>query len=126
LKQEYHGRKAAEPGFTEAESEYLSEQTLGRVATSSQAGQPHVVPVVYEFDGRYIYFGGWNLAGSLKYKNITQNSKIAFVVDDLASIRPWAPRGIELRGTAEVLSENGAKCIKITAHSTRSWGLGRD
>ena len=31
--------------FTPAELAYLSEQRLGRLATTNQGGQPHVVPV---------------------------------------------------------------------------------
>lgn len=125
MEQDYRGCDAV-PAFTEAELEYLCRQRLGRLATSSPDGQPHIVPVVYEFDGRYIYFGGWNLARSLKYRNISKNSRVAFVVDDMASVRPWVLRGIELRGTAEVLCENNARCIRITVRSKRSWGLERD
>ena len=47
--------------FSERESKYLKEQRLGRIATVSPDIQPHVVPVAFEFDGSYFYFGGWNL-----------------------------------------------------------------
>ena len=69
--------------FGEKELTFLKEQRLGRIATVSSFMQPHVVPVAFEFDGKYIYFGGWNLKNSLKFKNILQNNKVAFVVDDL-------------------------------------------
>jgi len=69
--------------FSEKESTFLKEQRLGRIATVSSNMQPHVVPVAFEFDGSYLYFGGWNLKNSLKFKNILQNNKVAFVVDDL-------------------------------------------
>ena len=109
--------------FSESESEYLSEQRLGRLATSSRSGRPHVVPVTYEFDGRYIYFGGWNLERSLKFRTILENPSVAFVVDDLVSVEPWRPRGIEIKGRAETLVEDGRPYVKITTFSKRSWGL---
>src|SRR5437870_10950798 len=42
-----------------------------------------------------------------KWRDVHSNAKVAFVVDDLASVQPWAPRGIEIRGTAEVLHSGG-------------------
>lgn len=86
--------------FTEKEAEYLVEQRLGRIATASPDLEPHVVPVGFEFDGSYIYFGGWSLGRTLKFRNIMRNNKVAFVVDDLVSMRPWRVRGIEIRGIA--------------------------
>ncbi len=71
--------------FSEKESKYLKEQRLGRIATVSPDIQPHVVPVAFEFDGSHFYVGGWNLEKSLKFRNIRQNNKVAFVVDDLVS-----------------------------------------
>jgi pyridoxamine 5'-phosphate oxidase family protein len=50
--------------FSEGESKYLKEQRLGRIATVSPDIQPHVLPVVFEFDGKHFYFGGWNLEGT--------------------------------------------------------------
>src|SRR2546422_9125738 len=84
--------------FSEKEAEYLAEQTLGRIATASPRLEPHVVPVAFEFDGSYIYFGGWNLERSLKFRNIMSNNKVAFVVDDLVSTRPWRGKGIAVQG----------------------------
>ena len=86
--------------FTEAEAEFLAENFLGRVATVSPAGQPHVVPVTYRFDGHAMIFGGWNLAKSLKFKNLVANNKVAFVVDELVSTKPWRVRGVEVKGEA--------------------------
>src|SRR5919107_3408356 len=107
--------------FSKEETEFLKEQRLGRIATSSISMQPHVVPVAFEFDGTYIYFGGWNLKNSLKFKNILKNNKVAFVVDDLISITPWKPRGIEVRGMAEIL--RGNDYIKIVPFKKLSWGF---
>ena len=111
--------------FSEAEAQYLAENFIGRVATVSTAGQPHVVPVGYEFDGAGITFAGRNLTKSLKFRNMMANHKVAFVVDDVVSTRPWKVRGVEIRGTAAaVQSEQGLTMIRITPLNIRSWGLG--
>ncbi len=90
----------------------------------SRFGQPHVVPVAYTFDGTSIFFGGWNLTRSLKYRNLLGNNKVAFVVDDIVSTNPWRVRGVELRGTAEpVRGEGGAALVKVVPSAVRSWGL---
>ncbi len=111
--------------FSELEAEYLVENLIGRFATSSELGQPHVVPVAYRFDGESITFGGWNLVKSLKFRNLMANDKIAFVVDDLVSTKPWRVRGVEIRGRAEpVKTPDGVTIIKIIPLNIRSWGLG--
>jgi pyridoxamine 5'-phosphate oxidase family protein len=107
--------------FSKEEFAFLKEQRLGRIATVSLSMQPHVVPVAFEFDGTYIYFGGWNLKNSLKLKNILKNNKVAFVVDELISITPWKPRGIEIRGIAEIL--RGNDYVKIVPFKKLSWGF---
>jgi len=110
--------------FSERETEYLSENVVGRVDTVSPAGQPHVVPVAYRFDGTDIYFGGWNLQKSLKYRNLTSNSKVAFVVDDIVSTHPWRVRGVEIRGDAEPhVADGNVVLLRIRPNAVRSWGL---
>lgn len=109
--------------FTEREAEFLCRGGLGRLATVSRDGQPHVVPVAYEFDGHFIYFSGRNLSRSLKFRHILDNQKVAFVVDDVVSVSPWRARGLEVRGTAEVLRERGHPYVRITVRSKGSWGL---
>ena len=108
--------------FTEVEVKFLKGQRLGRLATVSSDGQPHVVPVAYEFDGKFIHFEGYNLADSLKFRNIQENPKVAFVVDDLVSVNPWNPRGIEIRGVAETVRKDGDLNIRITPVAKASWG----
>ena len=110
--------------FTDAEAEYLAENFIGRVATASSSGQPHVVPVGYRFDGSTISFGGWNLTRSLKYRNLVSNERVAFVVDDIVSTKPWKVRGVEIRGRAKLdTSEDGVSMIRIIPLNIRSWGL---
>ncbi|HME19130.1 MAG TPA: PPOX class F420-dependent oxidoreductase [Nitrososphaerales archaeon] len=117
----FDGRLAT---FSDEEAEYLAENVLGRLATVSQGGQPHVVPVAFRFDGTEISFGGWNLRRSLKFRNLAANSKVAFVVDDVVSTRPWKVRGVEVRGVARPFEvQGGAPMVRIRPEVVRSWGL---
>jgi pyridoxamine 5'-phosphate oxidase family protein len=109
--------------FSEREAIFLCHGGLARVATVSPDGQPHVVPVAFEFDGQYLYFSGRSLAGSLKFRHLTRNKKVAIVVDDVVSTKPWRARGIEIRGIAELLVEQGRPYVRITPLATASWGL---
>lgn len=109
--------------FTDDEVAFLTESRLARVATCSGDGQPHVVPVVYEFDGTAFYFTGWNLEKSLKFRNIVENKKVALVVDDLVTVCPWRPRGLEVRGEAELGKADGRPYVKVTPFIKRSWGF---
>jgi pyridoxamine 5'-phosphate oxidase family protein len=114
----------SEATLSEAEAEFLAENFIGRIATVSSLGQPHVVPVVYRFDGTSIVFGGWNLEKSLKFRNLMANNKVAFVVDEIVSTRPWKVRGLEVRGTAETYqTSSNATAVKINPKRARSWGL---
>jgi len=109
--------------FAEDEIAFLTQSRLARVATSSTDGQPHIVPVVYEFDGAEFYFTGWNLEKSLKFRNLIENKKVAMVIDDLVTVCPWRPRGLEVRGVAEFGKEGGRAYVKVTPLVKRSWGF---
>jgi pyridoxamine 5'-phosphate oxidase family protein len=109
--------------FTEREAVFICRGGLGRVATVSPDGEPHVVPVAFEFDGRFIYFSGRNLERSLKFRHIARNHKVALVVDEVVSVSPWRARGVEIRGVAELLTESGRPFVRITPLALASWGL---
>jgi pyridoxamine 5'-phosphate oxidase family protein len=95
--------------FTEKEIEYLRGQRLGRLATASGGGSPHIVPVGFRLDAEAgtIEIGGHGLSKSKKWRDLQANPRVAFVVDDLASVDPWTPRGIEIRGHAELHEKGG-------------------
>ncbi|HEV2459924.1 MAG TPA: PPOX class F420-dependent oxidoreductase [Ktedonobacterales bacterium] len=99
--------------FTRAEIAYLQGQRLGRLATVGPDGQPHVVPVGFRFNPELdaIDIGGHDFAKRKKYRDVQHNPRVAFVVDDLASVSPWRPRMLEIRGTAEVLGSGGEQVI---------------
>ncbi len=120
--------------FKAEEIAYLQSQRLGRLATSTPDGRPHVVPVSFRYnpDADSIDIGGHGFVGRKKYRDVQRNPHVAFVVDDLASVNPWRPRGIEIRGEAEVLPSGGEtigpgfdpEIFRIRPRRVVSWGLG--
>jgi pyridoxamine 5'-phosphate oxidase family protein len=95
--------------FTPAEVAYLQSQRLARIATAGPDAQPHVVPVSFRYnpDEDTIDVGGHGFTQRKKYRDVQRNRRVAVVIDDLASIDPWRPRMIEIRGEAEVLPSGG-------------------
>ncbi len=89
--------------FTDAEVQYLTSQPLGRLATVGPDGRPHVMPVgvFWDPETKAVVIGGHNLAASKKFRDAQRHPEVAVVVDDLAAVDPWTPRGIEIRGEAE-------------------------
>ena len=109
--------------FTDAELAYLRERRLGRVATVGENGMPHVTPVGWRFDEETgtVEVGGIDFARTKKYRDVGRSRKAAIVIDDLASVKPWRPRGIEIRGDAEVLEDPPR--IRIRPSRVVSWGI---
>ena len=128
--------------FTGAEIEYLRSQPLGRIATVGRDGRPHVTPVgaFYEVETEAIVVGGIDMAASKKFRDAQHNPDVAIVIDDLAAVDPWTPRGIEIRGHAETHSQAGEKVgerlgadfpfspawIRIRPRRILSWGIDGD
>jgi pyridoxamine 5'-phosphate oxidase family protein len=112
--------------FTERELQYLSERRLGRLATVGKDGTPHVAPVGWSYspDHDAIEVGGRDFARSKKYRDVARFGRAAIVVDDLASVDPWRPRGIEVRGPAKVVDDPPR--IRIHPQRVVSWGLETD
>jgi pyridoxamine 5'-phosphate oxidase family protein len=92
--------------FTDGEIAYLEAQRLGRLATIQPNGTLQNSPVGFYYNDRLqtIDVGGRNMHASRKYKNVAGNSRVAFVVDDIASNDPWVVRCLEIRGTAEAIA----------------------
>jgi pyridoxamine 5'-phosphate oxidase family protein len=120
--------------FTPEELAYFGTQRLGRLATVNAAGDPHVVPVSFRYNAELdtIDIGGHGIGKSKKYRDAARHGRVAFVVDDV--LPPWKPRGIEVRGRAEVLASGGEQIVPnfdpemIRVYPTRiiSWGLEGD
>jgi pyridoxamine 5'-phosphate oxidase family protein len=93
--------------FTPAEIAYLQAHRLGRLATVSERGDLHVVPVAYRYhpEEDAIDLGGHGMVTSRKYREALRHGRVAFVVDDRTE--SGMPRFVEVRGTARALAEGG-------------------
>ncbi len=119
--------------FTPAQIQYLQSQRLGRIATVGPDGQPHVVPVAFQYNPEHdtIDIGGHDFAKRKKFRDVRKNPRVAFVVDDIASVNPWRVRGLEIRGEAEILETGGqnvmpffdAEMFRIHPAHVVAWGL---
>ncbi|MEU5434590.1 PPOX class F420-dependent oxidoreductase [Streptomyces sp. NPDC020719] len=117
--------------FSAAERAYLRTQRLGRLATVDAKGQPQANPVgFFPQDDGTILIGGHALGTTKKWRNLLANPRLALVVDDVVSVRPWKVRGVEIRGEAELLTgphELGPhfseELIRIHPRKIHSWGL---
>jgi pyridoxamine 5'-phosphate oxidase family protein len=111
--------------LTPAELAYLRSQHLGRLATVGADGAPAVVPVTHRVNDQLgtIDIGGFRIARSAKWRNVDREPRVAYVVDDLGTVQPWRPRGIQLRGTARTVSEGGQDLIRLTPARVVAWGL---
>jgi len=111
--------------FSDAELTYLQgERRLARLATVGRDGTPHVVPVGWSYNSALdtIDIGGRSLERTKKYRDVSRSGRAAVVIDDLASINPWRPRAVEIRGRAEALG-HPAPLIRIHPERIVSWGL---
>ena len=91
--------------WTEAERDFLSGQQIGRLATLGPAG-PQVRPTGFRVNAETstVDIGGAHLSKTRKWRNIAANDRVAFVVDDVGSGAEFRPRGVEIRGRAELVS----------------------
>jgi pyridoxamine 5'-phosphate oxidase family protein len=91
--------------LTQSEIDYLASQRLGRLATVQPGGTLQNSPVGYRYNAATgtIDIGGYNMAASRKFRNVADNGRVAFVVDDIASTDPWRVRCLEIRGQAEAI-----------------------
>jgi pyridoxamine 5'-phosphate oxidase family protein len=93
--------------FTDAEIAYLTSQKLGRLATKRPDGTLQNSPVGFAYNVKLeaIDIGGYDMAPTVKFKNVADNGEVAFVVDDLESVNPWKPRALEIRGRGEAIAD---------------------
>ena len=115
--------------FTDDELAYLQSQRLNRLATVDLDEQPAVVLVGFEYDGTYFSIRGMDPVRTRKFRDVAAGrTKVALVIDDLASIDPWAPRYLKVDGTAELVERHGQfgnpHSIRITP--TTSWSFNLD
>jgi pyridoxamine 5'-phosphate oxidase family protein len=119
--------------FSAAEIIYLESNTMGRLATIGADGRPHLVPLTYRFnpDEDTIDIGGVDFGNSKKWRDMLQNSHVAFLVDDAS---PAEAHAIEIRGDAEPHFQGGESInsrfpnfepefVRVRPHRIVSWGL---
>jgi pyridoxamine 5'-phosphate oxidase family protein len=120
--------------FTPDEISYMQGQRLGRIATLGPDRQPHVVPVSFRYNpdtGTIDVSGHGGFARRKTWHDIQHNARVAIVIDDIASYKPWKVRGVEVRGEAEELLTGGGtvrpgfdeEMIRIKPARVVSWGI---
>jgi pyridoxamine 5'-phosphate oxidase family protein len=98
--------------FTPGELEFLRSQRIGRFATVSPAGWPHVVPVMYSVDDE----GALEFdVDGVKLRNIQAEPRAAMVVDAMGP-----KRGVAIQGRATLITPERAR---LDPARKFSWGL---
>ncbi|OHV43446.1 PPOX class F420-dependent oxidoreductase [Pseudofrankia sp. BMG5.36] len=119
------------PVFSDSELGYLASQRLGRLATVAPDGSPQNSPVSFQVrpDGTVEIYG-YDLGASRKFRNVAATGVVSLVVDDIASVDPWRVRGVEIRGTADAITDIeppqpwlSREVIRIHPRRVLSWGL---
>jgi pyridoxamine 5'-phosphate oxidase family protein len=114
--------------FTDDELAYLAgRMRLARLATVGPDGTPHVVPVGWSLNTELdaIEVRGRDLERTKKFRDVRRAGRAAIVIDDLASTDPWRPRGLVVRGRAEVVTDP-RPLIRIYPERIVSWGIDAD
>jgi len=103
------------PKFKQFEKTFLERNELGRLATISRDGFPHVVPVSYLCSNENICIA--IDYGTRKFRNMLKNKKVAFVVD---AFNPT--RGMLILGTVKII-ERGKEFNQIykAFHKKFAW-----
>jgi pyridoxamine 5'-phosphate oxidase family protein len=98
--------------FSTSELEFLRSQRIGRFATVSPSGWPHVVPVMYAVDDN----GALEFdVDGVKLRNIQAESRAAVVVDAMGP-----KRGVAIQGHARLIAPERARLEPLRKFS---WGL---
>ena len=93
-------------GFSADERAWLASQRLGRLATVSPDGVVGNAPVTYFVRADdTIDIGGMHMGDTKKFRNVAAGSRVAFVVDTVDTSAGWDPHYLEIRGTAEALTD---------------------
>ncbi|WP_405134900.1 PPOX class F420-dependent oxidoreductase [Nocardia sp. NBC_01388] len=115
-----------------AQLEYLAGQRLGRLATIRPDGSPQNNPVGFRYNEALgtIDIAGHNMGASQKFRNLSKEERVAFVVDDVPSVHPWTVRCLEIRGTAQALRDvetyipgGSPELIRITPERVIAFGI---
>ena len=117
--------------FTDEEIAYLRSQPIARLATLGPGAQPDVVPLSFEFDGTYFWFGGSGatVLDTRKFRNVRAGRRnVALVIDDMVSFDPFIARSIRVYGRAEAPFERVGMVgpgvyLRVTPTVSWSWNM---
>lgn len=97
--------------MTDWEEDFITTHCVARLATVDEQGQPHVVPIVYAFDGSRLFtpidekpkrVGAYDLQ---RVRNIQINSRVAVIIDDYSD--DWTQLAwVQIRGSAALHQPN--------------------
>lgn len=63
----------------------------------------------------------------MKYRNTKSNPRASLVIDDLASTRPWRPRGLKVYGSVDFVMRDGdvgeKEYMRLKPMRKHAWGL---
>ena len=107
--------------FTEAELAYLTSQHLMRFATASSSGKPDVAPVTFGPTATTSSPAASTSPAPARFRNVAANPRATVVIDDLASVDPWTPRGVKVIGSVRV--EDRPAVPHHPAGDHISWGI---
>ena len=106
---------------------------MGRLATVGADGQPHIIPLTYQFNPEEdaIDIGGIDFASGKKWRDAERNPNVTLLVDDA---EPGSARAVEIRGHAELHRSGGERInprfpnfvpefIRIRPRRIVSWGV---
>jgi pyridoxamine 5'-phosphate oxidase family protein len=81
----------------------LARQPRGHLTTIAPDGMPQVKPVGFTHNAALgtIDVSGMNMARSAKYRNVSANPHVAFVVDEVTAPTMEGAHFLEIRGDAE-------------------------
>jgi nitroimidazol reductase NimA-like FMN-containing flavoprotein (pyridoxamine 5'-phosphate oxidase superfamily) len=92
--------------LSKAQVGFLKSQDVGRLATASKKGVPHVVPIIYALDGdAFVIAVDYH---TKKLTNLRENPEAALVVDEYGK----GNKGIMVQGDCAIL-EKGPEYVRL-------------
>jgi nitroimidazol reductase NimA-like FMN-containing flavoprotein (pyridoxamine 5'-phosphate oxidase superfamily) len=105
---------------------YLEQERLGRLASITPNGLPHIVAVAYVNDKVNLYFS--TFTETKKVRNIRRNKNVAFIVDDSGGSAGW--RYVTVEGDGYLITDQeefdmvrGILCEKYPVYLSEEWAI---
>ena len=99
MREQRRGNKAAMS--TEERDAFLGQERTCRVASIGGDGSPHVTPLWFAWDGTSLWLT--SIVKSQRWTDLQRDNRVSVIVD--GGIEFTELRGVELRGTVEVVGE---------------------